>query len=80
MIVHVVLIKLVAVEEAEQCRREGESVPRSHREGLPRSFTKVCLISPGTDLPGEWALLALGSVSGLLRQILGLVGGLIGLS
>ena len=21
---------------------------------------KVCLISPGTDLPGEWALLALG--------------------
>ena len=31
---------------------------------------KVCLISPGTDLPGEWALLALGSVPGLLRQIL----------
>ena len=31
---------------------------------------KVCLISPGTDLPGEWALLALGSVPGLLRQTL----------
>ena len=30
--------------------------------------TKVCLISPGTDLPGEWALLALGSFPGLLRQ------------
>ena len=29
--------------------------------------TKVCLISPGTDLPGEWALLALGSFPGLLR-------------
>ena len=32
--------------------------------------TKVCLISPGTDLPGEWALLALGSFLGLLRQTL----------
>ena len=32
--------------------------------------TKVCLISPGTDLPGEWALLALGSFPGLLRQTL----------
>ena len=31
---------------------------------------KVCLISPGTDLPGEWALLALGSFPGLLRQTL----------
>ena len=31
---------------------------------------KICLISPGTDLPGEWPLLALGSVPGLLRQIL----------
>ena len=34
------------------------------------STSKVCLISPGTDPPGEWALLALGSVPGLLRQIL----------
>ena len=33
-------------------------------------FRKVCLISPGTDLPGEWALLALGSFPGLLRQTL----------
>jgi len=33
-------------------------------------FCKVCLISPGTDLPGEWALLALGSFPGLLRQTL----------
>ena len=31
---------------------------------------KVCLISPGTDLPREWALLALGSFPGLLRQTL----------
>ena len=31
---------------------------------------KVCLISPGTHLPGEWALLALGSFPGLLRQTL----------
>ena len=34
---------------------------------------KVCLISPGTDLPGKWALLALGSFPGLLRQTLHLV-------
>ena len=33
-------------------------------------YGKICLISPGTDLPGEWALLALGSVPGLLRQTL----------
>ena len=32
---------------------------------------KICLISPVTDLPGDWALLPLGSVPGLLRQILG---------
>ena len=32
--------------------------------------SKVCLVSPGTDLPGEWALLALGSFPGLLRHTL----------
>ena len=31
---------------------------------------KVCLISPGTDLPGDWGLLALGSFPGLLSQTL----------
>ena len=46
-------------------------------QGLPRKKVryapgrdKVCLISPGTDLPGEWVLLALGSFPGLLRQTL----------
>ena len=36
------------------------------------TISKVCLISPGTDLPGECALLALGSVPGLMRHILGI--------
>ena len=33
-------------------------------------YYEVCLISPGTDLPGEWGLLALGSFPGLLRKTL----------
>ena len=37
---------------------------------ISETLYKVCLISPGTDLPGEWALLALGSFPGLLRQTL----------
>ena len=35
----------------------SQNFPTSH---INHTACKVCLISPGTDLPGEWALLALG--------------------